>query len=51
MERRSQEMRRQESDGVLLQHGTILYNLDVSKMFSVLNVSKEKSIRQDDKEG
>lgn len=29
-------------DGILLQHGTILYNLDVAKMFSVLNVSKEK---------
>ncbi|MDE1859963.1 MAG: lipoate--protein ligase family protein, partial [Candidatus Micrarchaeota archaeon] len=29
-------------DGVLLQHGTILYKLDISKMFSVLNVSKEK---------
>lgn len=29
-------------DGILLQHGTILYDLDVSKMFSVLNVSKEK---------
>jgi lipoate---protein ligase len=29
-------------DGVLLQHGTILYSLDVARMFSVLNVSKEK---------
>lgn len=29
-------------EGVLLQHGTILYKLDVAKMFSVLNVSKEK---------
>ncbi len=29
-------------DGVLLQHGTILYSLDVSRMFSVLNVSAEK---------
>lgn len=29
-------------DGVLLQHGTILYKLDISRMFSVLNVSKEK---------
>lgn len=29
-------------DGILLQHGTILYDLDVTKMFSVLNVSKEK---------
>lgn len=29
-------------EGVLLQHGTILYSLDVKKMFSVLNVSKEK---------
>ncbi len=29
-------------EGVLLQHGTILYGLDVAKMFSVLNVSKEK---------
>lgn len=28
--------------GVLLQHGTILYDLDLEKMFSVLNVSKEK---------
>lgn len=28
--------------GVLLQHGTILYGLDVETMFSVLNVSKEK---------
>ena len=29
-------------EGALLQHGTILYSLDVRKMFSVLNVSKEK---------
>ena len=29
-------------EGVLLQHGTILYKTDVSKMFSYLNVSKEK---------
>ncbi len=29
-------------EGVLLQHGTILYSLDVKKMFGVLNVSKEK---------
>jgi len=28
--------------GVLLQHGTILYNTDIKKMFSVLNVSAEK---------
>jgi lipoate-protein ligase A len=28
--------------GVLLQHGTILYKIDISKMFSVLNISKEK---------
>ncbi|MDE1860080.1 MAG: lipoate--protein ligase family protein, partial [Candidatus Micrarchaeota archaeon] len=28
--------------GILLQHGTILYDLDVKKMFSLLNVSKEK---------
>jgi lipoate-protein ligase A len=28
--------------GVLLQHGTILYDLDVEKMFSLLKVSKEK---------
>jgi len=28
--------------GVILQHGTILMDLDVKKMFSVLNVSKEK---------
>jgi lipoate---protein ligase len=28
--------------GVLLQHGTILYKTDVKSMFSVLNVSKEK---------
>ena len=29
-------------NGVLLQHGTILYDLDVAKMFGVLNVSAEK---------
>ncbi len=29
-------------DGVLLQHGTILYNLDLQKMVSVLNASKDK---------
>ncbi|MHB1830603.1 MAG: lipoate--protein ligase family protein [Candidatus Micrarchaeaceae archaeon] len=29
-------------EGVLLQHGTILYKLDIARMFSVLNVSKEK---------
>lgn len=29
-------------DGVLLQHGTILYDLDVEKMFSLLKISKEK---------
>jgi lipoate-protein ligase A len=28
--------------GILLQHGTILYNVDVEKMFSLLNVSQEK---------
>ncbi len=28
--------------GVLLQHGTILYEVDVRKMFSLLNVSDEK---------
>ena len=28
--------------GILLQHGTILYKVDVEKMFSLLNVSKEK---------
>jgi lipoate-protein ligase A len=28
--------------GVLLQHGTILYSLDIKRMFSLLNVSKEK---------
>ncbi len=27
---------------ILLQHGTILYDIDIRKMFSVLNVSKEK---------
>src|SRR5208337_106311 len=29
-------------EGVLLQHGTVLYDVDVRKMFSVLNVSAEK---------
>lgn len=29
-------------DGVLLQHGTILYKVDVKKMFSLLKVSSEK---------
>lgn len=29
-------------DGVLLQHGTILYDLDVARMFSLLKISKEK---------
>ncbi|HIH19988.1 TPA: lipoate--protein ligase family protein [Candidatus Micrarchaeota archaeon] len=29
-------------NGILLQHGTILFGLDVKKMFSVLNVSAEK---------
>ncbi|MDI6721049.1 MAG: biotin/lipoate A/B protein ligase family protein [Candidatus Aenigmarchaeota archaeon] len=29
-------------NGVLLQHGTILYDLDVRKMFSLLKVGKEK---------
>ncbi|MBU4179934.1 MAG: lipoate--protein ligase family protein, partial [Actinobacteria bacterium] len=28
--------------GVLLQHGTILYDLDLATMFGVLNVSKQK---------
>lgn len=28
--------------GILLQHGTILYDLDLATMFSVLNVSKQK---------
>ncbi|MFH1751310.1 MAG: biotin/lipoate A/B protein ligase family protein [Candidatus Micrarchaeota archaeon] len=28
--------------GILLQHGTLLYDLDVRRMFSVLKVSKEK---------
>ena len=28
--------------GVLLQHGTILYDLDVERMFSLLKISKEK---------
>ena len=30
------------SDGVLLQHGTILYSTNIKRMFSVLKVSKEK---------
>ena len=29
-------------NGILLQHGTILYKVDVDKMFSLLNVGKEK---------
>ncbi len=29
-------------DGILLQHGTILYDLNVEKMFSLLKVGKEK---------
>lgn len=29
-------------NGILLQHGTILYDLDVRKMFSLLKVSQEK---------
>jgi lipoate-protein ligase A len=29
-------------EGILLQHGTILYKVDFEKMFSLLNVSKEK---------
>ena len=29
-------------NGVLLQHGTILYDLDIRKMFSLLKVSQEK---------
>ncbi len=29
-------------NGVLLQHGTVLYDLDLNTMFSVLNVSKQK---------
>jgi lipoate-protein ligase A len=29
-------------NGVLLQHGTILYSVDVKKMFSLLKVSQEK---------
>ncbi len=29
-------------NGVLLQHGTILYDLDIKKMFTLLKVSKEK---------
>ncbi|HEY9246129.1 MAG TPA: biotin/lipoate A/B protein ligase family protein [Candidatus Methanoperedens sp.] len=28
--------------GVLIQHGTLLYDLDLGKMFSVLNVSRQK---------
>ncbi|MCZ7358247.1 MAG: biotin/lipoate A/B protein ligase family protein [Candidatus Methanoperedens sp.] len=28
--------------GILLQHGTLLYDLDLATMFSVLNVSKQK---------
>ncbi|MCL5008555.1 MAG: lipoate--protein ligase family protein [Candidatus Marsarchaeota archaeon] len=35
----SAQTRRQ---GVLLQHGTILYKLDIHEMFSLLNVSSEK---------
>lgn len=30
------------SNGILLQHGTILFKVDVDKMFSLLKVSKEK---------
>jgi lipoate-protein ligase A len=29
-------------NGVLLQHGTVLYNTDIKRMFNVLKVSKEK---------
>lgn len=29
-------------DGILLQHGTVLYDLDVERMFGVLRISKEK---------
>lgn len=29
-------------NGILLQHGTVLYDLDLEKMFSLLKVSKEK---------
>ena len=29
-------------DGIVLQHGTILYDLDIKAMFGVLNVSREK---------
>ena len=29
-------------DGILLQHGTLLFKVDVDKMFSLLNVGKEK---------
>ena len=29
-------------NGVLLQHGTVLYNVDVERMFAILNVSQEK---------
>lgn len=28
--------------GILLQHGTVLYDLDIATMFSVLNVSRQK---------
>ena len=28
--------------GVVLQHGTVLYDLNIQKMFSLLNISKEK---------
>jgi len=31
-------------DGILLQHGTILYDLDVEKMFSMLKVLQQKNI-------
>ncbi len=30
--------------GILLQHGTILYNVDVDKMFTLLNVSDKKTV-------
>ena len=29
-------------NGILLQHGTVLYDLDLNTMFNVLNVSKQK---------
>ncbi len=29
-------------EGILLQHGTVLYKVDVGEMFSLLNVAKEK---------